>query len=133
MNVDPTYEIGRNDDFLPFWKLGILELVHDFVVCTEIFLEVIGPDKDVKQGFFMNSKFLTGLYYRFCYVLQHQFSIGCSGRTTTMMIIMSMMKTMSITSEIFNLCCICFAEKHDFSVCNVRRCFNVVFVSSRVG
>ena len=81
----------------------------------------------------MNSKFLTGLYYRFCYVLQHQFSIGCSGRTTTMMIIMSMMKTMSITSEIFNLCCICFAEKHDFSVCNVRRCFNVVFVSSRVG
>lgn len=49
------------------------------------------------------------------------------------MIIMSIMKTMSITSEIFHLCCICFVEKHDFSVCNVRRCFNVVFVSSRVG
>ena len=51
-------------DFPPFWKSGILGLVDHFVVCTKIFLEVIGPYKNVKQEFSLDSKIFTGLYYR---------------------------------------------------------------------
>ena len=51
-------------DFPPFWKSGILGLVDHFVVCTKIFLEVIGPYKKVKQEFSLDWKIFTGLYYR---------------------------------------------------------------------
>ena len=39
-------------------------LLYDFVVCTKIFLEVIGPYKNVKQDFSLDSIFFTGLCYR---------------------------------------------------------------------
>ena len=51
-------------DFPPFWKSEILRLVDHFVVCTKIFLEVIGPYKKVKQEFSVDSKVFTELYYR---------------------------------------------------------------------
>ena len=59
LNFDPTYENGHHGDFLPFWKLGIFKLVDHFVVCTKIFLEVIGPYKKVKQEFSLDSKLFT--------------------------------------------------------------------------
>ena len=64
LKFDSTYENGRHVDFQPFWKLGILELADHFAVCTKIFLEVIGPYKNLKQEFSLESKIFTGLYYR---------------------------------------------------------------------
>ena len=63
LNFDPTYENRHHGNFSPFWKLGILELVDHFVICTKIFLEVIGPYKNVKQEFALGAKTVMGLYY----------------------------------------------------------------------
>ena len=58
LNFDPTYKNGRHVHFSPFWKSGILGLVDHFEVCTNYFLEVLGPYKNVKQEFSLESKFL---------------------------------------------------------------------------
>ena len=63
-NFDPTHEIWGHGDFPPFWKSGILRLVEDFVVCNKMFLEIMGPYKNVKQKFSVDSNIFTGLYYR---------------------------------------------------------------------
>ena len=61
----PVYSFVRHHgDFAPFWKSLILGLLDGFVVCTKIFLEVIGPYKNVKQEFSLDSKVFTGLCYR---------------------------------------------------------------------
>ena len=80
LNFDPTYEIGHHSGFLPFWKLGTLGLVGDFVVCTKIFLDVMGPYKNAKQTLFLNRNFLrdsiTGLgplWILHCHRKQHIF------------------------------------------------------------
>ena len=64
LNFDLIYKNGCHGDLLLFWKLNILGLVDHFVVCTKIFLEVIGPYKNVKQEFYLDSKIFTGLYYK---------------------------------------------------------------------
>ena len=62
LNYDPTYEDGRHSDFLPFWKLGTLVLVDHFVVCTKIFLDVIGLYKNVKEEFSLDSNIFMRRY-----------------------------------------------------------------------
>ena len=47
-----------------FEKSGILGPVDDFVVCLKNLLEVIGPYKNVKQEYSLDSKNFTVLYYR---------------------------------------------------------------------
>ena len=61
LNFDTKYEIWCHGYSQPSWKSG---LVDDFAVCTKIFLEIIGSYKNVKQKFSLDSKVLTGLYYR---------------------------------------------------------------------
>ena len=63
LKFDPTYEIGHHGGFSPFWKLGILVLVDDSVLCIKTFLEVMGPYKNVKQKLSLDSKVFMGPYY----------------------------------------------------------------------
>ena len=69
LNFGPTYENGHHGDFPSFWKSLILGLVDHCVVCTKIFLEVIGSYKNLKQEFSLDSKILwvsiTGLGVKF--------------------------------------------------------------------
>ena len=64
LNFDPAYENGCHSDFLPFWKLRTLGLLDHFVIWSKIFLEVIGPCKNLRQGFFLDLRIFMGLYYR---------------------------------------------------------------------
>ena len=64
LNFDPMYDSGRYGDFPPLWKSGMLGIVDHFVVCIKIFLEFLGPYKNVKQEFSLDSKVFTELYYR---------------------------------------------------------------------
>ena len=64
LNLDFTYEKGTMVIFHHFENRGFWGLIDHFAVCTKFFLEVIGPYKNVKQEFSLDTKNFTGLYYR---------------------------------------------------------------------
>ena len=62
--------------FCHFGNRGSGGLVNHFVICTNIFLEIVGSYKNVKQGFVLDSKIFAELYYRawtkcqWCWLIQ---------------------------------------------------------------
>ena len=60
----PTNENRHRGNFPLFWKSEISGLVDNFAVCTKIFLEVIGPYKNVKEELSLDSKTFMRFYYR---------------------------------------------------------------------
>ena len=64
LNFNPIYENRHYNGFLPFWKSQNLGLVDHLAICTKMFLEVIRPNKYMKQERSLDSKTFIGLCHR---------------------------------------------------------------------